>query len=249
MHARGDELSGLLRDADPDLIRSALKNPQLGETHLLTLLKRPNLPDGVIRSIYRVPRLAGSRRLKIALAGHPATPAPLLAEILAQLHLLELVSVMRLPGGAPDHKAAAQQAILKRLPETELGIKITLARQCSAPVLEALLGEGEPRLAAAALANPGLLETNLLAFLRSPAATDETISALLRHPRWGVRPSIRLAALRNRNTPPIWFVLFLPALGSAELRGLLGSKGIAPRQLEVIREELEKRSRPSRRAP
>ena len=237
---------GLLRDADQDLIRSALQNPELGEAHLFALLKRPNLPEGVIRGIYRLPQLAGSRRLKIALAGHPATPPPLLAELLAQLHLLELAAVARLPGVSPDHRGAAQQAMVKRLPDTETGTKITLARRGSGAVLEALLAEGEPRLVDAVLANPALLESSLLALLRSGTVTAETISAVARHPRWGVRPNIRLAALNNRNTPPIWFTLFLPSLGSAELKRLRGSQGLAPRQLEAVLEELEQRGDPSR---
>ena len=241
LRAAGEELSGLLRGADPDLIRSTLKNPNLGEAHLLAILKRQNLPEGLIRTLYRVPQLARSRRLKIALAGHPATPAPILAEILVQLHLLELVAVLRLPGASPDHKAAAQQAILKRLPDTELGTKITLARRGSPAVLEALLAEGEPRLVAAALANPGLTEASLLAFFRSPAATAETISAVLRDPRWGVRPKLRLAALKNRSTPPVWFTLFLPSLGSAEVNGLLGSKALGSRQMEAVQQERAKR--------
>jgi len=235
----------MLRDSDPELIRSTLKNPHLSEAHLLTLLKRQSLPEGLIRNIYRVPQLVGSRRLKIALAGHPATPAPVLAEILAQLHLFELAEVLRLPGASPDHKAAAQQAILKRLPDTELGTKISLARRGSAVVLEALLADGTPRLVAAVLANPGISEANLLAFFRSPTATAETISAVARHPRWGVRPKLRLAALRNRKTPAVWFTLYLPTLGSAEVKALLGSKGLAPRQLEAVQEELAKRQTPA----
>ena len=243
--AQGDELFALLRNADPELIRSALKNPQLGEAHLLALLKRQKLPEGVLRAIHRAPQ-AGSRRIKIALAAHPATPAPLLAQLLVQLHLFELAALLRFPGASADHKAAAQQAILKRLPETELGTKVALARRGSAAVLEALLAEGESRLVEAVLANPELLESNLLAFLRSEGATAETISAVARHPRWGVRPKLRLAVLGNRKTPPVWFTLFLPALGSAEVSGLLGSKGLAPRQHEAVRQELEKRGAGSR---
>ena len=241
LSAQGDELSALLRNADPELIRSALKNPQLSEAHLLALLKRQKLPEGVLRAIHRAPQ-AGSRRIKIALAAHPATPAPLLTQLLAQLHLMELATLLRFPGASPDHKAAAQQAMLKRLPETELGTRVALARRGSAAVLEALLADGEPRLVDAVLANPELSESNLLAFLRSEAATAETISALARHPRWGLHPKLRLAALRNRKTPPVWFTLFLPFLGSAEVSRLLACKGLAPRQLEAVREELEKRN-------
>lgn len=212
--AEGDELSALLREADPDLLRGALRNPQLSESQILTLLRRPKLNEGVIRGIQRAPQTAGNRRIRVALAGHPATPPPLLAELLGQLHLLELAEVMRLPGASADHKAAAQQAILKRLPDSELGIKITLARRCAPAILEALLAEGEARLVSAVLANPTLGESNLLGHFRSPAASPETISAILRHPRWGVRPKLRQAALDNRKTPPVWFTLFLPALST-----------------------------------
>jgi hypothetical protein len=234
-------LSELLRDADQDLLRNALKNPHLGEAHLLALLKRPSLPEGTIRVIYRTPLAAGSRRVKIALAGHPATPAPLLTEILQQLRLMELAEVLRLPGASQEHKAAAQRAIIKRLPETELGVKIALARRSPPTVLEALLREGEPRLVAAVLAHSALQEANLLAFLRSAAATAETISAVARHPHWGTRPKLRLTALENRQTPPIWFTLFLPSLGTREVEALL-SKGLGARQLEAVQQELGKRA-------
>jgi hypothetical protein len=236
-------LSDLLRDAAPDLLRNALKNPHLGEAHLLALLKRPNLPEATIRAINRTPQASGSRRTKIALAGHPATPAPLLTELLQQLRLLELAEVLRLPGASQEHKAAAQQAIIKRLPETELGVKIALARRSPPTVLEALLREGEPRLVAAVLANSALREANLLAFLRSTAATAESISAVARHPHWGTRPKLRLTALENRQTPPIWFTLFLPSLGTREVEALL-SKGLGTRQLEAVQQELGKRATP-----
>jgi hypothetical protein len=241
LSAGGGELSGVLQDPDPGLVRSVLRNQHLGEEQLLALLKRQKLPEGAIRQICRLPLVAGSRRLKIALAGHPGTPAPLLAALLAQLYLFELVTVMQLPGATPEHKAAAQQAILKRLPGTELGCKITLARRGSAAVLKALLGEGEPRLVAAVLANPGLQESGVLAFLKSPVATAETISAVARHTRWGARPGLRLAMLRNRKTPPVWFTLLLPSLGTGAVEGLLGSTGLTVRQLEVVQGELKKR--------
>src|SRR5690348_7575932 len=68
--ADAGELSVLLCNADADLIRSALSNPKLNDLHLVALLKRPNLPEGVLRAIHRTPQAAGSRRVKIALAGH-----------------------------------------------------------------------------------------------------------------------------------------------------------------------------------
>ena len=241
LNAGADELFGLLQDPDPDLIRCVLKNPHLSEEHLLALLKRRSLPEQLIRTVHRGALVAGSRRLKIALAAHPNTPGAVLASLLPQLFLFELVTVMQLPGTSPDQKLAAERAILKRLPETELGNKITLARRGSPALLEALLREGEPRLVSCVLANQALKEAGVLSFLNSPAATAETISEVGRHARWGARPNLRFAMLRNRKTPAVWFTLFLPTLGNSELKNLTGSKGLAADQLAAVQQELEKR--------
>lgn len=238
--AGGEELLCILRDQDLDLTRSALKNPNLNEQHLLSLLKRRNLPEQLIAAIHRAAPAAGSRRLWIALAGHPNAPRPLFASLLPQLFLFELVTVLRLPGLSPDQKLAAERAVLKRLPETELGSKITLARRGSPALLEALLKEGEPRLVAAILGNPALKEVSLLSFLSSAAASPETISAVARDPRWGGRPSLRSALLGNRRTPLIWYILFLPTLSPGDLQRLAGSRSLSAEQLAAVHQQLAK---------
>jgi len=236
--AGGEELFAILRDPDLDLTRSALKNPNLNEQHLLSLLKRRNLPEQLITVVHRAAPVAGSRRLWIALAGHPNTPSPLFASLLPQLFLFELVTVLQLPGLSPGQKLATERAVLKRLPETELGSKITLARRGSPALLEALLKEGEPRLVAAILGNPALKEASLLSFLSSAAASPETISAVARDPRWGGRPGLRSALLGNRKTPLIWYTLFLPTLSPCDLQRLAGSRSLSAEQLAAVNQQL-----------
>jgi hypothetical protein len=240
--ATGVELFDLIHDPDPDLSRTLLKNPNLSDEHLLILLKRRHLSEQIIKSIQRLPQTAASRRLKIALAAHPKAPPAVLNAVLPQLFLFELLTVTQLPGTPPDQKLAAERAILKRLPETELGHKLTLARRGSPAILEALLNEGEPRLVEAVLANPKLKEPGVLAFLNSPGATAATISAVARHERWGSRPNLRLAILRNRKTPPVWYILFLPALEKRDLEKLLVSKTLLPEQMAAVQEEWERRT-------
>lgn len=240
LEADGDRLFALIRDPDPDLVQSALGNPQLGEEHLLALLKRRDLPEQLVKSIERKAP-PGSRRLKMALAAHPSTPASLLSAILQQLFLFELVTLLQLPGTPPDARYAAERAILKRLPETELGNKVALARRANPEILAALLNEGEPRLVDAVLANPRLKESGMLAFLKSPAARAETISQVARHPLWGARPNLRLAILRHRATPLVWFTLFLPALGTRDLKSLSSAPGLTHEQLAEVRRELARR--------
>jgi hypothetical protein len=241
LSAGSAELSGMLQHPDPDLIRSALKNPHLDEEHLLALLKRRDLGDQILKTIQRRRMAGASRRLKIALAGHPNNSAAVLSALLPQLFLFELVTVMQLPHAGADQKLAAERAILKRLPETELGSKIALARRGSSAILAALLKGGEPCLAEIVLANPKLEEAAVHAFLNSPAATAETISAVARHERWGSRPNLRLAILKNAKTPKIWFTLFLPTLPGSPLRDLLVSKRLTDEQRAATREEISRR--------
>lgn len=240
--AGAEELFSVLMDSDPDVLKNTLKNPHLTEDHLLALLKRRSIPESFIKALHKLPLVGRSRRLLITLAGHPDTPAAVISGIMPQLLLFELVNLIQLPGTPPDLKLAAERTILKRLPETELGNKIALARRGSPAILEALLKNGEPRLVEAVLANPKLKESGVHAFLTAPGATAETISAVARHPRWGGRPNLRFAMLRNPKTPAIWFTLFLPGLPDAELRALRSSKSLPPRQLEAVREECDRRA-------
>ncbi|HJV67444.1 MAG TPA: hypothetical protein VJ550_17035 [Geomonas sp.] len=239
--AEAEELFSILMDADHDVLKSTLKNPQLTEQHLLALLKRRNLPDPLIKALHKLPLVGRSRSLLIALAGHPDTPPAVLSAILPQLLLFELVNLTQLPGTPADLKLAAERAVLKRLPEAELGNKIALARRGSPAILEALLKTGEPRLVEAVLANPKLKESGVHAFLTAPAATAETISTVARHPRWGSRPNLRFTMLRNPKTPAVWFALFLPELPDADLRALRSSTSLTKRQLEAVREECDRR--------
>lgn len=240
---KGEELVEFAQDADPDIQKACLKNPHLTEEHVLVLLKRRDLKEELIKSIQRLPLSGRSRRVTMALAGHPATPPHVLSSLMPQLFLFELVTLMQLPGVGEDQRLAAERAILKRLPETELGNKITLARRASAAILEALLKEGKPALMEPVLTNPKLKESGVLAFINSAAATAETISVVARHPRWGSRPNLRFAMLRNRKTPRIWFTLFLPSLRNADLSALVGSKALTPEQLAAVKEEWGKRGR------
>lgn len=240
--ASSEELFSLLMDADPDVLKNTLKNPHLTEQHLLALLKRRTLPESLIKALHKLPLVGRSRRLLIALAGHADAPPAVISAVLPQLFLFELVNLVQLPGTSPDLRLAAERAVLKRLPETELGNKIALARRGSPAILEALLKSGEPALVDAVLANPKLKESGVHAFLTAPAATAETISVVARHPRWGNRANLRFAMLRNPKTPAIWFTLFLPGLSDADLIALRSSYSLAPRQLAEVHEECNRRA-------
>ncbi|PLY07395.1 MAG: hypothetical protein C0624_03640 [Desulfuromonas sp.] len=239
--ASSEDLYQVLQDPAMEVVRCALKNQHLNEEHLLTLLKRRDLSEDIPKALYKQEKVELSHRLKLALVKNPATPTPVRLTLLPQLRLFELVNLLQLSGTTPDQKLAAERQIIKRLPTTPLGNKLTLARRSSTGVLAELLKEGDPQVFAHCLANPRLKEVDIFKFLNSGRSTAETISQVARHERWKNRPNLRLAILKNRNTPSVWYTLWLPRLPSHELRNLLYGKQLAPRQKKLINDEISKR--------
>ncbi len=239
--ATGDELFQVLVDPDMQVLRSLLKNPCLNEEHLLTLLKRRDLSEDFLKAVYQLDISRHSHRLQVALVKNPGTPGPIALALLPYLHLFELVDLCMVPGVTPDQKFAAERAILHRLPTTELGNKMTLARRATATVVGAILKEGDTPLVEICLSSPRLREVAILQFINSANASAETISMIARHPKWKLRPNLRLAILKNRRTPAIWFTLFLPQLRTPDVRNLLVSRRLAPAQKQLVQDELKKR--------
>ncbi len=237
-----DELYSFIHDTRPEVLFATLKNPHLCEEHLLVLLKRRDLPEDLLKSIHRRADPERSHRLLFALAKNPATPGPTLLAILPHLHLFEVLNLCILPGTTPDQRFAAEQQIVKRLPTTPLGNKITLARRGTTAVISALVNGGEPQVFAACLDNSALREVDLLQFLNKAGARAETISQIARHPRWRGRPNLRLAILKNPHTPPIWYTLFLPQLSKGDLQALAASRRLDSVRKNLVAEEMKRRS-------
>jgi len=236
-----EDLFQTMLDPSPDVIRAGLKNRSLQSEHLLVLLKRRDLNEDLLQHVGRLELVAGNHHLQRALASNPATPGQLVLAMLPRLFLFELLDICLLAGPSPDQKLAAERVIIQRLPITEPGQKLTLARRGNATLLGELLKSGEPPIVDVCLSNPHLREASIVQFLQGKSATAETISMIARNSRWKTRPNIRYAILKNQRTPAIWFTLFLPKLPLGEIKGLLLSNRLLPAQKALVKEEVQRR--------
>lgn len=239
--AGSDELFSVLQDPATDVLKAAIRNPGIKESHVLALLKRRDLEQELLRSIGKSRIIRESREVKIAVAHHPATSAAQLAEILPHLYLFDLLAICTLPGGSHDQKIAAERAIIQRLPITPLGNKITLAHRATSAVVEQLLREGDSRLLSACLDNSHLKEGAVFQFLRSATSIPETISMIARHPRWHNLPNLKMAILTNPRTPLVWFAQWLHGLKTPEIRTIFTSQRLSQMQRREVQSELERR--------
>lgn len=232
-----DQLFSIVQSAGEDVLMAALRNPNLDQQHLQTLLKRRGLGD-LPAVIYARKRLLENYPVKFALACHPETPSHIVLALLPLLYIFDLLKICQMTGISADVQLAAERNIIQRIPAQPLGTKLTLARRGSAAVAEALLREGLPNVVEACLDNPHLKEGSLHQFLLSASATAESVSMVARHSRWKCRPNIRLAILKSPRTPLIWYTLFLPGLAQATLRDLLASPRLTFAQKELIRQAM-----------
>lgn len=234
--ANKDELFQAMQELSGEALLACLRNPALDENHLLALLKRRGLPEDLFTTLYAGKRLGENQSVKFALVCHPDTPAHIVATLLPQLNIFDLLKICIIPGINPDHRLSAERTIILRLPMQPLGNKLTLARRGTAALVEALLREGMPLVVEACLDNPHLKEGTLYQFIASPKSTAETISMVARNGRWKGRPNIRMAILKNPRTPAIWFTMFLPGLPQSTLRELLSSSRLTFAQKELVRQ-------------
>lgn len=241
--AESDELFQTLLSTDQEILRTILRNKNLREEHLLALLKRRDLTEDLLKTISQHEKKNTNRKLKIALIKNPNTPGSIVLSLLPHLYLFELIDVCFLPGVTPDQKLAAERTIIQRLPQIELGNKITLARRATSDVVAAILKQGEPQVIGACLTNPRLREIAIIQCLNSSAPGAETISAIARHSKWQGRPNIRMAILKNRKTPSVWFTLFLPKLRTADLNHLVAGRRLNPSQKRLVQDEIKRRNK------
>jgi len=239
--AGNEELYQLVLSPQPDVLLALLKNPQLNEDHLLALLKRRDLTEELLRSIYRRRSENMTHKLRLAMVKNPVTPGTIVRSLLPHLRLFELVDLCFLPGVTPDQRLVAEREIILRLPTTPLGNKISLARRATPTVVAELLQEGNGSLIEPCLNSPRLKEAAVFQFLNGSRATAETISMVARHSRWQQRPNLRLAILKNRRTPDVWFTLWLPKMTTADLQQLLASRRLNNRQKKLVTEQLQRR--------
>jgi hypothetical protein len=233
-----EELYALLSGQPAEILLAVLRNPALDEHHLLALLKQRGLPQDIFSAIYAAKRLIDNSAVKFALVINSDTPSHIVATLLPQLNIFDLVKICQITGISPDHRMAAERSIIQRLPSQPLGNKITLARRGTAAVAESLLREGIPPLMEACLDNPHLKEGSVHQFITGPTATAETISIVARNGRWKGRPNLRLAILKNPRTPTIWFTIFLPSLPHSVLKELLSVPRLTFAQKDLVRQAL-----------
>jgi hypothetical protein len=233
--------------APADLLRTAT-DPDLTEDLALALLKRADLPPEVLEQLARNANALKSRKVKIALAGHPHTPRHVSVPLARQFYTLDLMKVALLPSVPADVKVAADDVLISRLKTVTIGERLTLARRATGRVAAALLLDVEKmdgkiiddkiadrktidagtvarenRVMHTALENPRLTEALVISSVLRPAASVALVHAVAQHEKWSVRREVRAALLRTEHLSPARALEFSQEIPAPRLQEVLAS--------------------------
>ena len=193
-----------------ELIPSPL-DPALTEDQALALLKHADLHAEVIEQLAKNKTALKSRKVKVALAGHPNTPRHVSVPLARQFYTFDLMKLALSPSVPADVKVAVENVLISHLKEVTMGERLTLARRASGRVAAALhdlesagIKIVEPlarsmRLLQTALDNARLTEALLINSVLRPRATAALVQAVAQHAKWSRRKEIRAALLRTEH--------------------------------------------------
>lgn len=211
----------------------------LTEDLALAQLKNRALSAEAIEKISQNASVMKSRKVRLALAAHSRTARRIALRTIREFYTFELMQFSLMPSAPADLKRVADELLVGRLASVSLGERISLARRSSQMVAAALLLDKEKRVWEPVLENPRMTEAAIVKALQRTIATLSFVQAVCRHPKWSVRPEIRVALLRNAHTPLARAIDFARGIPSRQLRDILHTSRLPEKTKEYLRKSLK----------
>ncbi len=235
------ELSTLVQEQSPELLRSAAADKRLTEDLALALLQRRDLPAAAIEAMVKNGSVMKHRTVINAVVVHPHAPRHVSLPIIRRLFAFELMNIALTPAVFADIKKFAEGVLVSRLENTTPGERMSLAKRSSPAVAAALLLDPERRVMEATLQNPRITEAAIVKALMRDDAPQHLIDTVCHDPKWSLRREVRIALLRNEKTPLAPALVFAESMSSAALRQVLNSSRLRPNVKSYLLKMLQDR--------
>lgn len=210
-------------------LSALVDHPAIEEAHVLALLRNRCLSGLLLEALARHERWGVRHAIRAAITNHPKTPRTVALRLLSFLFWNELLRIATNYRLAAPLRTAAERLLRDRLPELELGERITLARAAPPAIIKVLLEGAEPqRVVAALLWNPRLPEVDVVALVESPEAASETLRLVGESSRWSSRYAVALGLVRNPRTPIHVALRALIALERSAVAALVAKHELPP---------------------
>ncbi len=231
-----------VHSASLETLIATASDPALTEDLALVLLKRSDLPTRALDCLSRNGVVMKSRKVKLALVAHPRTPRHISLPMVRHLFTFDLMRVALTPAVPADIKMSAEESLINRLERLSQGEKLSLARRASGRVAAALLLDSETRVIDAALENSRLTESAVIKALMRRNAPAAFVRAVCHHEKWSPRREVRIALLRNEQTPVSQALEFSRSLPPALVREILHGSYLPKGTKESLLKDVAARS-------
>jgi hypothetical protein len=215
-HSAGSDALPLLEHRDAD------------EAHILAVLRKRELATGVIEAIARHDRWNKRHVVRAAIVNHMKTPRTLALRLLSLLFWREQLRVATNIRLAMPLRVAAENRLRERLPELELGEKISMAHSAPRGLIPALAAENHDRVIRSLLRNPRIREQEVVTLVRRETTSGAVLRVVAQNERWIVRPTIKKAVVSHRNTPVHVALTLVGRLPHRTLRALIKRDELPP---------------------
>lgn len=227
---RRERLLGLLEELDPDrayaVIEAVLERPGAPRPHLHDLrrvLQEVLRTGGATRPFPDAMRDAWRERARAA----------------GDAFLERLLGA----GGAAEAMADPRAALPRDVAEIPLGVRRSLARGVDVRMLEKLLLDPDPIVLDHLLRNPRLTEDHVVRIAARRPISEPALRAIAGSPRFGVRPSVRVAVARNPYCPTDLALTLVGTLPLTVLREMRDDGTLDDGVRAHVRQELRRRER------
>ena len=193
------------------------------EGECLRLLRRANLSGETLQEILSDRAARKYHAVRMALAAHPRTPRTDALALVSTLYWRDLANLSANTRVHPAIRRAADQDLLRRLPDMAVAERIDLARNVGRGALLFLRMDRDPRVLASVLENRFAIEADVIQAAARADASPEILELLAAHPRWSLRSAVRSAVLRNPNLPAPVALSLLTRASFDDLRGVRDS--------------------------
>ncbi len=166
--------------------------------------------------------------------------------------LLALGRLLRKPLVSPSR--APPSGSVPRVPDYGTGRTLTLgerkalARRPTRKAMEKLFADPHPAVIRTLLANPKVVEDDVVRLTARRPADPEVLAEIARSPRWSHRVRVRVAIVLNPDTPPELSIPLLALLLRPELELVATASALVPTIRAAARDLLERRPPPRKSA-
>jgi len=190
-----------LPSAPAEYLDGVLANPALTHEEVQLLLRNRRAGATLVARVARDGRWTRFHEIRKSLVLHPNCPLSISQGLLQHLYWKDLADAALSAKAHPVVRRRSETLLRTRIEGLALGERVALASRVTRGLITCLRDSCDGPVLARLLANPRLVESDVIRIAAGRRAPGEVLARIAGHARWSRLRDVRLAVLRNAGTP------------------------------------------------